>query len=112
MEQINWNDFEKVELRVGTIIEVDDFPEAHKPAYKLKVDFGDEIGVKKSSAQITSLYSKEELLGKQVVGVVNFPVKQIGPFKSECLITGFYNPEGQVVLAVPDKEITNGAKLV
>lgn len=107
---ITWDDFEKVELRVGTIIEVADFPEARKPAYKMVVDFGDEVGVKKTSAQITGLYTKEELVGKQIVGVVNFPVKQIGPFQSEFLCTGFYREDG-VVLAVPDKNIENGAKL-
>ena len=82
MQTIDWSDFEKVELRVGTIVEVEDFPEARKPAYKLKVDFGDEIGVRKSSAQITDLYDKEDLLGRQVVAVVNFPPKQIGPVRS------------------------------
>lgn len=107
---ISWEDFEKVELRVGTVLEVTDFPEARKPAYKMVVDFGNEIGVKKTSAQITDLYTKEELVGKQIVGVVNFPVKQIGPFQSEFLCTGFYREDG-VVLAVPDKEVSNGAKL-
>lgn len=111
MPEISWDDFQKVELRVGTIIEARDFPEARKPAYILHVDFGDEIGIKKSSAQITALYSKEELVGKQVIAVVNFPPKQIGPIQSECLVTGFYNSEGEVVLAVPDRAIQNGAKL-
>jgi tRNA-binding protein len=110
MKQISWADFEQVELRVGTIIEVEDFPEARKPAYKVKVDFGPEIGVKKSSAQITDFYSKEELLGRQIVGVVNFPPKQIGPMRSEFLLTGFYSDAG-VVLAVPEREVSNGAKL-
>jgi tRNA-binding protein len=110
MKQISWADFEQVELRVGTIIEVEDFPEARKPAYKVKVDFGPEIGVKKSSAQVTDFYSKEELLGKQIVGVVNFPPKQIGPMRSEFLLTGFYRDDG-VVLAVPEREVPNGAKL-
>jgi tRNA-binding protein len=110
MEQISWNDFEKVELRVGTIVEVGDFPEAKKPAYKLTADFG-EFGIKKSSAQITHLYSKEELVGKKIVGVINFPKKQIGPFESEFLTTGFYREDGFVVLAVPDKDVQNGAKL-
>ncbi len=110
MEEISWSDFEKVELRVGTVIEVKDFPEARKPAYKIKVDFG-EFGIKKSSAQITAHYSKEDLLGKQVVAVINFPVKQIGPSKSECLITGFYREDGSVVLAIPEREVPNGAKL-
>ena len=110
METIAWNDFEKVELRVGTIIKVEAFPEARVPAYKLVVDFGEDIGERKSSAQITKLYDLQELVGKQVVGVVNFPVKQIGPMKSECLITGFYREDG-VVLCVPDKDVPNGLKL-
>ncbi|RVT42593.1 tRNA-binding protein [Rheinheimera sediminis] len=111
MDLISWDQFGLVELRVGTVLEVADFPEARKPAYKLKVDFGPDIGVKQSSAQITALYSKEQLLGKQVIGVVNFPVKQIGPFRSECLITGFYRPDGAVVLAVPDQIVQNGSKI-
>ena len=111
METIDWNDFEKVELRVGTIVEVDDFPEARKPAYKLKIDFGEAIGVRKSSAQITDIYQKEDLLGRQIVGVVNFPAKQIGPMRSECLVTGFHREDGAVVLARPDSEVPNGAKL-
>jgi tRNA-binding protein len=111
MKQINWNEFEQVELRVGTIIEIMDFPEARKPAYKLTVDFGKEIGIKKSSAQITDLYTKENLINKQVIAVVNFPPKQIGPFISECLITGFANETGAIVLAVPDKKVPDGVKL-
>lgn len=111
MSQISWQDFQKVELRVGTIVEANDFPEARNPAYILKVDFGPEIGIKKSSAQITDLYTKADLLGKKVVAVVNFPPKQIGPIMSECLVTGFHNVEGQVVLAVPDQDIQNGARL-
>lgn len=111
METIDWNDFEKVELRVGTIVEVEDFPEARKPAYKLKIDFGDEIGLRKSSAQITDIYAKEDLLGRQIVGVVNFPAKQIGPMRSECLVTGFHRQDGAVVLAKPDSEVPNGARL-
>jgi tRNA-binding protein len=110
MEQITWQEFEKVEIRVGTIISVEDFPEARKPAYKITADFG-EYGQKKSSVQIVALYSKEQLVGKQIIGVINFPSKQIGPFKSEFLTTGFYREDGAVVLAVPDKEIHNGAKL-
>ncbi len=111
MNVISYNDFEKVDIRVGTIIDVKDFPEARKPAYKLQVDFGSEIGIKKSSAQITDLYTKEELLGKQVVGVVNFAPKQIGPFVSECLITGFADKEGRIVLTQPEREVENGQKL-
>ncbi|OFY49673.1 MAG: tRNA-binding protein [Bacteroidetes bacterium GWF2_41_31] len=112
MKQISWNEFEQVELRIGTIIEVMDFPGARKPAFKLIVDFGKEIGIKKSSAQITEIYTKEELLNKQVIGVVNFLPKQIGPFISECLITGFANETGAIVLAVPDKKVPDGAKLM
>ena len=112
MESITWNEFEQVELRVGTVIDVQDFPEARRPAYKLKIDFGPELGEKKSSAQITHLYSKEELLARQVIAVVNFPPKQIGQFMSECLVTGFYNAEGQVILAVPERPVENGSKLL
>jgi tRNA-binding protein len=111
LETIEWSDFEKVELRVGTIVEVEDFPEARKPAYKLKIDFGDEVGVRKSSAQITDIYQKQELVGSQIVAVVNFPAKQIGPVRSECLVTGFHREDGAVVLARPDSEVKNGAKL-
>ena len=111
METIDWSDFEKVELRVGTIIAVEDFPEARKPAFKLQVDFGSEIGVKKSSAQITDLYNKDQLLGRQVLAVVNFPAKQIGPMRSECLVTGFHREDGAVVLAKPDSGVPNGARL-
>ena len=111
MRTIEWSDFEQVELRIGTIIEANDFPEARKPAYILKVDFGEEIGIRKSSAQITTLYNKEELIGTQVLAVVNFPVKQIGPMRSECLVTGLYRDDGAVVLARPDSKVPNGAKL-
>lgn len=111
METIDWDDFAKVELRVGTIVEAEEFPEARKPAYKLKVDFGDDIGVRKSSAQITGAYRLDELVGRQVVGVVNFPAKQIGPVRSECLVTGFHREDGAVILAVPDSAVPNGAKL-
>ena len=111
MSTINWDQFEQVDLRVGTIIKAEEFPEAHKPAYKLWIDFGKEIGVKQSSAQITDLYSTTELVDKPVIGVVNFPPKQIGPFISECLITGFHRDDDSVVLAVPDKTIPNGSKL-
>ena len=111
METIEWKDFEKVELRVGTVVEVEAFPEARKPAYILHVDFGDEIGLRKSSAQITDLYNREELVGRQVVGVINFPPKQIGPIRSQCLVTGFSREDGAVVLAIPDSQVPNGAKL-
>jgi tRNA-binding protein len=111
MAQIEWSDFRKVDLRVGTIVGADDFPEARKPAFILKVDFGKDIGIKKASAQITDLYTKESLLGKRVVGVVNFPPKQIGPIMSECLVTGFHREDGAVVLAVPDDEVPNGTCL-
>lgn len=112
MDTINWADFEKVELRVGTIVDVEDFPEARKPAFKLKVDFGNEIGVKKSSAQITDLYNREDLLGRQVLAVINFPPRQIGPVRSECLVTGFHREDGSVVLAAPESKVPNGAKLL
>jgi len=111
MPEIGWDDFQKVELRIGTILEVEDFPEARKPAWKLTVDFGDEIGRRRASAQITDLYTSEQLVGKQVVGVVNFPPKQIGPFMSECLVTGFVQADGSVVLVVPDKPVANGLRL-
>ncbi|MFO7799714.1 tRNA-binding protein [Rhodohalobacter sp.] len=111
MKTITWEQFENVEFRVGTVLEAEEFPEAHKPSYLLQVDFGPEIGIKKSSAQITDLYSKNDLVGKQVIAVLNFPPKQIGPIMSECLITGFYREDGSVVLAIPDKKIQNGARL-
>lgn len=111
MTSITWDEFAKVELRVGTIVSVDEFPEARKPAYKIRADFGPELGVKQSSAQITTLYGKESLIGRQIIAVVNFPAKQIGPFRSEFLVTGFYNEQGAVVLAVPDQRVPNGAKL-
>ena len=110
MEIISWDDFEKVELRAGTIVVVDVFSEAKKPAYKLSIDFG-EFGVKKSSAQIVDLYTKEQLIGKQVLCVINFPKKKIGPFESEVLTSGFYRQNGHVVLAVPEQPVPNGAKL-
>jgi len=111
MFQVSWQDFEKVELRVGTIVDAEAFPEARQPAYKLKVDFGEDVGIKNSSAQITHLYALKELIGKQILGVVNFPPKQIGPFMSECLVTGFFQKDGSVVLAVPDKPVENGIRL-
>lgn len=111
METIEWKDFERVELRVGKVIKAEVFKEARSPAYILHVDFGEEIGVKKSSAQITELYSPNDLIGRLVVGVVNFPRKQIGPLMSECLITGFHNEGGEVTLCIPDGEVPLGAKL-
>ncbi len=111
MERIDWQDFEKVELRAGTIVAAEPFPEARKPAYRLKVDFGAAIGVLQSSAQISVHYRPDELIGRQVIAVVNFPPKRIGPFQSECLVTGLYREDGSVVLAVPDKPVLNGAKL-
>jgi len=112
MSNINYKDFEKVELRVGTVLEVTDFPEARSPAYKLTIDFGEEIGVKRSSSQITDYYTKEELKGKQVIAVVNFEPKQVGKFMSEVLTTGIYDETGKVVLVSPDKPIPNGSKLL
>ena len=112
VETISWNDFEKVELRVGRVTSVEPFPEARKPAYVLHVDFGEEIGTKKASAQITDLYEPGELVGKLVVGVVNFPKKQIGPLMSECLVSGFHNEQGEVALCVPDKSVPIGSKLL
>ncbi|MGO1244519.1 MAG: tRNA-binding protein [Sphingobacterium sp.] len=110
--EISWEDFHTVDLRVGTIIQVDDFPQAHKPAYQLRIDFGDEVGVLKSSAQITYHYKKDELMGKQVVGVVNFSRKQIASFMSECLITGFADDEGHIVLTAVERQLPNGSKLI
>ncbi|MBC8320225.1 MAG: tRNA-binding protein [Bacteroidetes bacterium] len=111
MKTISWSDFEKVVICSGTIIDVKDFPEARKPAYIITVDFGEDFGVKKSSAQITDLYSKEDLLNKQVIGVINFPAMQIGPVLSEFLITGLIQEDGSVVLAIPDKPVKNGLRL-
>ncbi len=111
IKNISWDEFEKIEIRVGTIVEVKDFPEAKKKAFQLKVDLGKDIGIKESSAQITNLYSKDDLLAKQVIVVVNLNPKKIGSFISECLITGFYHSEQEVVLAIPDKKIKNGSRL-
>ena len=110
--EIGWDDFEKVDLRVGTILDVQDFPEARKPAYQLQIDFGKEIGIRKSSAQITRHYSKEELKGRQIVAVINFPRKQIGKFMSECLVTGFADEHGDIVLTSVERKLPNGAKLI
>lgn len=110
MNIITWNDFEKVEMRLGTILEVNDFPEAKKPAYQLTIDFGSEIGIKKSSAQITKRYSKSDLVGKQIIAVVNFPKKQIGKFMSECLVLGSVK-EDDVVLLSSDLKVENGLRI-
>lgn len=109
--ELTWTDFEKVEMRIGTILEVSDFPEARNPAYQIHIDFGTTIGVKKTSAQITKRYSKEELIGKQVVAVVNFPKKQIGNFMSECLLLGSIGQEKAVVLLSSDKPVENGLRV-
>lgn len=107
---INWDDFEKIEIRSGTIVKVNDFPKAKKPAYQLSIDFGP-LGVKQSSAQITHHYTQEELVGKQVVAVVNFPPKQIANFFSECLVLGVYDENNQVILVQPDKPVANGQRI-
>lgn len=111
-EAIGWDDFIKVELRVGRIVSAEVFAQARKPAYVLHVDFGVSIGVRKSSAQITGLYQSEDLVGKLVVAVVNFPAKQIGPLRSECLVTGFHDENGEVALCVPDRKVPLGTKLL
>ena len=111
MEHISWQDFQQVELRVGTVIEAHPFPEARNPSYILIIDFGPEIGTRKSSAQITDYYTPHTLVGKQVVAVVNFPPKQIGPMMSECLVTGFHREDNSVVLAIPDMSVPNGSRL-
>lgn len=111
MSEITWEDFQKVDMRVGTIIEVNDFPEARVPAYKLQIDFGTDIGTKKSSAQITDLYTKDDLLGRQIIAVVNFPPKQVGPFMSECLVTGIVGDERGVILLAVDQQVDNGLRI-
>ena len=108
---LTWSEFERVEMRVGTILEVNDFPEARKPAFQLTIDFGTVIGIRKTSAQITKRYTKEALVGKQIVAVVNFPKKQIGKFMSECLVLGAVGEEGDVILLAPDFKIENGLRI-
>ncbi|MFK7993151.1 MAG: tRNA-binding protein [Granulosicoccus sp.] len=112
MDTIDWDDFARVQLCAGTIVAVDEFPEARKPAWKLTIDFGDEIGQRRSSAQITDLYDQQTLIGKQVMAVVNFPKKQIGPFMSECLVTGMPREDGSIVLVAPMESVPNGTRLV
>ncbi len=108
---LTWSEFEKVAMHVGTIITVNDFPEARKPAFQLTIDFGKAIGIRKTSAQITKRYSKEQLLGRQIVAVVNFPKKQIGKFMSECLVLGAVGQEGDVILLAPDFKVENGLRI-
>lgn len=108
---LTWNEFERADMRVGTIVEINDFPEARKPAFQLTIDFGAEIGIRKSSAQITKRYQKEDLLNRQIVAVVNFPKKQIGKFMSECLVLGAVGEEGDVILLAPDFKIPNGLRI-
>lgn len=108
---LTWTEFVKTDMRVGTIIDINDFPEARKPAYQLTIDFGAEIGIRKSSAQITKRYQKEDLLNRQIVAVVNFPKKQIGKFMSECLVLGAVGEEGDVILLTPDFKIENGLRI-
>src|SRR6185503_16539328 len=108
---ITWDDFEKIDMRTGTIIEVDDFPKARKPAFKLTIDFGEEIGVKRSSAQVTAHYKKEDLLNRKVIAVVNFPPKQIADFISECLVLGVYDENKDVILLQPERTVSNGMKI-
>ena len=107
---ISWDDFEKLDIRAGTVTDVQDFPEARNPSWKVWIDFG-ELGIKKSSAQLTAFYTKADLLNKQVIAVVNFPPKQIGPFISECLILGVYGENKTVTLLVPEREVSNGSKI-
>jgi tRNA-binding protein len=108
---LTWEEFEKVEMRIGTILEVNDFPEARKPTYQLIIDFGDEIGIRKTSAQITKRYSKDGLIGKQIVAIINFPKKQIGKFNSECLVLGSIGEENDIVLLTSDLKVANGLRI-
>ena len=111
MPEITWSQFEAVEMRAGTIVTVDEFPQARKPAYIITVDFGAEIGVRRTSAQVKTIYGRDELVGRQVMGVLNFPPKQIGRVMSEFLLVGFYREDGAVVLAVPERPVQNGARV-
>jgi tRNA-binding protein len=111
MSTISWNDFEKIDIRSGTITEVKDFPKAKKPAYQLWIDFGSELGIKRSSAQITSLYKKEDLLNRIVIAIINFPPKQIADFISECLVLGVYDENNHVILLQPDRTVKNGQRI-
>ncbi len=112
MQPIGWDDFIKVELRVGRVLSAEPFPQARKPAYILHVDFGPDIGIRKSSAQVTELYAAEDLVGRLVVAVVNFPKKQIGPLQSECLVTGFHDAQGRVSLCMPERDVPLGTRLL
>lgn len=111
MENIDWKDFEKIDMRVGTILTVENFPEANKPAYKMTIDFGEEVGEKRTSAQITRRYTRKELPGRQIIAVINFPVKQIANFRSECLVLGIVGDETDVVLISPGQKVPNGLKI-
>ncbi len=111
MNDLTWSEFERVDIRIGTILSAEIFKEAIKPAIKMQIDFGEDIGIKKSSAQITDHYDPESLIGLQVAAVINFPKKQIGPFMSECLVTGFTQPDGSIILAIPQKGAENGSRL-
>ena len=111
MSVISWSDFEKVEIRCGTVIDVKDFPKARKPSYQIWIDFGTELGIKKSSAQVTQFYKKEDLLARQIIAVVNFPPKQIAGFFSECLVLGVYDENNHVILLQPERAVTNGQRI-
>ena len=111
MPEITWSQFEAVEMRAGTIVDVEDFPQARTPAYLITVDFGEGFGIRRTSAQVKTIYAKDELVGRQVMGVVNFPPKQIGPVMSQFLLVGFYREDGAVVLAVPERPVQNGARV-